>query len=90
LVFDIYYYYYLEIHLLSYPASGLGMPTNTSKTQENTKDMTLGFAPIITHTAATPQGSPNATLEPNRSFLSTPLSLSIQAASLCSIDQSLV
>ncbi|CAG2121246.1 unnamed protein product, partial [Medioppia subpectinata] len=49
--------------------------------------ITLGLPPIITHTAATPQGSPNATLEPSRSFQTSPLALHIQAASLCSINQ---
>ncbi|XP_054168183.1 voltage-dependent T-type calcium channel subunit alpha-1H-like [Oppia nitens] len=82
-----------EMQLLSNLSNtGYEMSTNTSiKAQNhdnNNKDVLLGIPPLITHTAATPQGSPNATLEPNRSFQLSPLSLQIQAASLCSINQS--
>ncbi|CAG2177632.1 unnamed protein product, partial [Oppiella nova] len=80
-----------EMQLLANSAAnqGFGMSTNSLKErpQDRDKDMSLGIPPIITHTAATPQGSPNATLEPSRSFPSSPLSLHIQAASLCSINQ---
>lgn len=75
------------MQLLSNPNVGF----DSFKIQQNeSKDISLGIPPIITHTAATPQGSPNATLEPSRSFQTSPLSLHIQAASLCSIDQSIV
>ncbi|XP_067128742.1 voltage-dependent T-type calcium channel subunit alpha-1G-like isoform X2 [Centruroides vittatus] len=51
------------------------------------------FPPIITHTAATPQGSPNATLEPLVRELNNKLSplmaFNISAPSLESIDKSL-
>ena len=75
------------MQLLSNPTVGFDA---VKQQQDTSKDMSLGIPPMITHTAATPQGSPNATLEPSRSFQTSPLSLHIQAASLCSLDQSIV
>lgn len=74
-------FYILEIQLLSNAPYRVSV-SNSYKTEANNgKDY---YPPIITHTAATPQGSPNATLEFNKFVSPNSLYLNIETASTSS------